>query len=131
MTRWPLSEAKAPECPLFSCVLSHKTMFFFYFPFTAESLPLFTGSSKHDTLFSIISVQDIFKKSGRLSFIHYYSFSLYAFAVSAFVIPDSIRTYAEPVVDAQCCMLRIPRSIINETTENVRHLFTTYAFFLY
>ncbi len=38
MTRWPLSEAKAPECPLFSCVLSHKTMFFFYFAFTAESL---------------------------------------------------------------------------------------------
>ena len=29
----PLSEAKAPERPLFSRVLSHKTMFFFYFPF--------------------------------------------------------------------------------------------------
>jgi len=30
---WPLCEAKAPERPLFSRVLSHKTMFFFYFPF--------------------------------------------------------------------------------------------------
>ena len=30
---WPLSEAKVPERPLFSRVLSHKTMFFFYFPF--------------------------------------------------------------------------------------------------
>jgi len=29
----PLSEAKVPERPLFSRVLSHKTMFFFYFPF--------------------------------------------------------------------------------------------------
>ena len=38
MTRWPLSEAKAPERPLFSRVLSHKTMFFFYFPFSAEAL---------------------------------------------------------------------------------------------
>ena len=35
---WPLSEAKVPERPLFSRVLSHKTMFFFYFPFSAESL---------------------------------------------------------------------------------------------
>ena len=33
MTRWPLSEAKAPERPLFSRMLSHKTMFFFYFAF--------------------------------------------------------------------------------------------------
>ena len=32
----PLSEAKVPERPLFSRVLSHKTMFFFYFPFTAR-----------------------------------------------------------------------------------------------
>jgi len=33
-----LSEAKAPEHPLFSRVLSHKTTVFFYFPFSAESL---------------------------------------------------------------------------------------------
>ena len=33
---WPLSEAKVPERPLFSRVLSHKTMFFFYFAFTAR-----------------------------------------------------------------------------------------------
>ena len=38
---WPLSEAKAPERPLFSRMLSHKTVFFFYFPFSAESLGIY------------------------------------------------------------------------------------------
>ena len=38
MTRWPLSEAKAPERPLFSRVLLHKTLFVLYFAFTADSL---------------------------------------------------------------------------------------------
>jgi len=37
--QWPLSEAKVPERPLFSRVLSHKTMFFFYFAFMLNPWP--------------------------------------------------------------------------------------------
>ena len=64
----PLSEAKVPERPLFSRVLSHKTMFFFDFPFMLNpwtQLPL---------IFCFFAFSDIlFRMMGLLLF-----FSLYA-----------------------------------------------------